>query len=152
MLHSKRCSIEASCILYYGVRLKEAILVERSSFGQGLLYILYYRVRLKEAILVESSSSGQGVAQYTVLWGWKRQYNVLWGSAERGNLGGKVQFWLGVALYTVLRGTARRGNLGGKVQFWPGGCFIYCTTGYGWRRQSWWKSLVLARGLLYILY
>ncbi len=66
-------------ILYYGVRLKEAILVEKSSSGQGLLYILYYGVRLKEAILVEKSSSGQGVALNT----------VLWGTAERGNLGGK---------------------------------------------------------------
>ncbi len=50
---------------------------------------------------------------------------VLWHMAERGNLGGKVQFWPGVAQYTVLWGTAERGNLGGKVQFWPGGCSIY---------------------------
>ena len=61
--------------------------MEKSSSGQGLLYILYYGVRLKEAVLVEKSSSGQGVALYT----------VLRGTAERGNLGGKVQLWPWVA-------------------------------------------------------
>jgi hypothetical protein len=63
---------------------------------------------------VEKSRSGQGVALYT----------VLRGTAERGNLGGKVQLWPGVALYTVLRCTAERGNLGGKVQLWPWVAFV----------------------------
>ncbi len=49
---------------------------EKSSSGRGLLYILYYGVRLKEAILVEKSSSGQGVASYTVLRGTGERGNL----------------------------------------------------------------------------